>query len=120
MTFCKKLYTVSRDVKDKDAECAEWMANASNQEEHLAISESGNWSTAVDVGGLNISGESACILCVVGKFEGKNSVSQGFLTRGGGGGGGGGTDKKNFGLLANLVQPQSMVDNPLCLLERPL
>ena len=51
-------------------------------------------------------------LCFPGVFDGRGG--------GGGGGGGGGTDKKNFGLLANLVQPQSMVDNPLCLLERPL
>ena len=68
MTFCNKLYTASRDVKEKDAECAERVANASNQEEHLAISESGAWSTAVDVGDFNISGASSCILCVVGKF----------------------------------------------------
>ena len=41
-----------------DAECVERVAKASNQEEHLAISESGTWSTAVEVGGLSLSEES--------------------------------------------------------------
>ena len=71
-----------------DAECAEQAAKASNQEEHLTITESCTWSTAVEVGGLSISVESSCnsqclgrvegILCVVGKSLGANSLSHGF------------------------------------------
>ena len=76
------------------AECADRVVNASSHYEHFAISASGTWSTAVNVGGFNISGESSCssqglgkvyrILWVVGKFLGENSLLQGFSTVGGG------------------------------------
>ena len=94
MIFCKKLYTASREVEEIDAECAERAAKASNQEEYFAISASGTWSTALEVGGFSISGESLWssqrlgklegILCVVGKSLGENSLSQVFSTVGGG------------------------------------
>ena len=94
MTFCRKLYTASKDVDEMVAECADRAAKASNQEEHFAISASGTWSTAVEVGGFNMTGESSCsshrfgkvegILWAMGKSLGVNSLSQAFLTVGGG------------------------------------
>ena len=84
----------SKDVEDMIAEWEALAATASSQEEHLAISASGTWSTAVEVGGLSMMGESSWssqrfrnvegILWEVGKSLGVNSLSQGFLTAGGG------------------------------------
>ena len=94
MTFWRKLYTASKDVDEMVAECADQAAKASSQEEHIAISASGTWSTTLEVGGFNMSGGSPCsfhrfgkveeILWAVGKSLGKNSLSQGFSTVGGG------------------------------------
>ena len=94
ITFCMKLYNASRDVEEIVEECADHAANASSQEEHLPVSASGTWSTAVDVGGFNISGESSWssqdlgrvdrILWAVGKSLGDNSLLQGLSTVGGG------------------------------------
>ena len=94
MMTCLKLYTSSRDIDEMVAECADRAANASSQDEHFAISASGTWSTAVEVGGFSFSGESSCssqhlgkvdgILWAVGKSLGENSLFQGFWTVGGG------------------------------------
>ena len=69
-------------------------AKASSQEEHLVISASETWSTAVEVGGFSMIGESSWssqrfvkvegTLWEVGKSLGENSLSQGFFPVGGG------------------------------------
>ena len=94
ITFCRKLYTTSKDVAEMVAEWAEHVAKASSQYGHFAILASKTCSTAADVGGFIISGESSCssqrignvdgMLWPVGKSLGEYSLFQGFSTAGGG------------------------------------
>ena len=70
ITFCRKLYTTSKDVTEMVAEWAERVAKASSQYGHFAILASGTCSTAADVGGFIISGESSCSSQHIGNVDG--------------------------------------------------
>ena len=126
ITFCRKLYTTSKDVEEMVAEWAERVAKASSQYGHFAILVSGTCSTAVEVGSFIISGESSCssqrigyvnvkagrkvlrrVLFVPGIFDCRRRPLVRLAT--------------GFWLLSMLVETQGSVDDVLGLLNgRPL